>query len=1014
MDARIAGLCILLLAVVPPVLSGAESVPNASFEEGQGAPASWRLPGGKGSWEFAGHTGARCVSVTGDGEDTNAWACTDLELERGAVFRLSFWVKGEGRGGCAIAGATSNNRDYPVTPQWQRQSFVFLTPHEAGDLRLRFGQWQWKGTIWFDDIELVRVEPVHQSFGELKLGAGEELAGDRYHFESSFADFASNYAPPLTENRAAFNTDRLVMGPDACVTYRFQLPGYCFESGDVQCEVGYHESGRCVVEGSADGNEWTALGEVARVGAGTFAIPAAVLPASVLWVRFRAVALDEKAAPVRPAAFQIHRLAVAARVSGPPVSAVGETHFVETLTASPLLDVRFLSLGDLIPKTGSEVELEVTPRGDVHDLLATSLVESANDRDSVARQVSLAAGGNVLRLPYHLRKTGPHSLSVTLRRVGVSEILFHGRGEFDVSLLHAADYGHGCDGDDNWDFWWCEAAYKVSRERPPAAGAHAPLYLEAARNEYESVQLVLHPKRAVQGVHVTCTALQGAGGARITSDQVAVSLVRYVHVTHPTDSVGSRGWWPDPLPPLQHPIDLEAGVNQPLWITVHVPKAVPAGDYHGSMDVRAEGCDASIPLRLHVWDFDLPDRSSVRSAFGFSPWIVKRYHRLETEEELRQVLDLHYQNFAAHRVSPYDPMALDPMRVDFGLEAGAQDGVKIDSTAFDKAAARYLDDFGFNTFRLDLAGMGGGTFHERVTGRIGPHEQGTPEYERLFGEYVRQVQEHLASRGWLDEAFLYWFDEPEPRDYAFVRDGMESVHRHAPGLRRMLTEQPEERLLGAVDIWCPILSAFDETACRARQKVGESIWWYVCTAPKGDYCTLFIDHPALDMRLWLWQTWKYGVEGVLVWSTTHWTSECAFPPPALQNPYEDPMAYVVGYGNPPGFVGHWGNGDGRFLYPPERCFLEGAGKVLEGPVSSLRWEMLREGIEDYEYFALLRERIEKARSRDGRPPPNLAEAEALLTVPEDICTSLTQFTRDPMPLYEHRRKLARAIEALGE
>ena len=37
-------------------------------------------------------------------------------------------------------------------------------------------------------------------------------------------------------------------------------------------------------------------------------------------------------------------------------------------------------------------------------------------------------------------------------------------------------------------------------------------------------------------------------------------------------------------------------------------------------------------------------------------------------------------------------------------------------------------------------------------------------------------------------------------------------------------------------------------------------------------------------------------------------------------------------------------------------------ETIEPPVSSIRWEMLREGIEDYEYLVLLRELIAKKRS----------------------------------------------------
>ena len=75
---------------------------------------------------------------------------------------------------------------------------------------------------------------------------------------------------------------------------------------------------------------------------------------------------------------------------------------------------------------------------------------------------------------------------------------------------------------------------------------------------------------------------------------------------------------------------------------------------------------------------------------------------------------------------------------------------------------------------------------------------------------------------------------------------------------------------------------------------GDRFWWYVCTGPKAPYCTLFIDHPATELRVWLWQTWKRQISGILVWQTNYWTSGAAYPDNP-QNPYEDPMGWVSGY-----------------------------------------------------------------------------------------------------------------------
>ncbi|MBM4017317.1 MAG: DUF4091 domain-containing protein, partial [Planctomycetes bacterium] len=109
----------------------------------------------------------------------------------------------------------------------------------------------------------------------------------------------------------------------------------------------------------------------------------------------------------------------------------------------------------------------------------------------------------------------------------------------------------------------------------------------------------------------------------------------------------------------------------------------------------------------------------------------------------------------------------------------------------------------------------------------------------------------------------------------------------------------------------------------------------------------------------------------------------------------------------------WGNGDGRFMYPPESAAgASPAGPVLDGPVESIRLEMLRDGIEDYEYLVILR------RLLAGRGAKLAAgerqRLEALLEVPEEITKDMTTFTRDPAPIERRRDAVARAIEALAK
>jgi len=1169
---RSTGLAVILMVLAAAAAwSQAVQIPNPSFEQGDTGPTGWKLSGGEGAWEQTGHTGNRCVSVTGGGQDSNYWMIEGLKLEPGACYRFSYWTRIEPgtTGGCIVSGPGSVNRDFSGSEEWEQKAFVF-TPVRAEDI-IRLGQWWVKGKVYLDNVQLARVQPVHARRGELTLGAGESIQQGLYEFRPNWDGPGADYSRPLIRATSSFNSNRWPMGGSVEIVYRLGATGLQQQSAKVEVNLGYYNGGRCLVQAGKDGQAWQDVGAVGKEGKGEFDLPADLFPAEHVFVRLAASEAKDEAGNSKPGSFQITGFAYQAKLTDPLPDFRGETRFLAIEKSAPDVPVEVVSLGSLLPGEEQVVEMSVTNRGPRPLFLVASLglarMGDTTGRGTGVTQTVPAGKSAVVRVPYEVPGAGEFDMAM-----GVSAAegpgakpqtqLWAARTTFDVPSLYEARYGYLLSDLGDCPLWWCEGTYKISRERPLPKEKRPAVSLSAARNEYEPVQLVLRPKQALSKVIVTVSDLAGPAGSKIPARNVTVDHVGYVHVQQATDSTGCVGDWPDPLPHYDGPFAAEAGRDHPLWLTVYEPPTAKAGDYRGAVTIQAGATPYRVPLELHVWDFTLPQESHVRSAFGFSPGEVYRYQNLKTPEERAQAVDLYFRNFAAHRINPYDPMCLGPIKVDFGagtwtggtrdetvkhsgarslkivdsdpkrvIEAGnsklmpvqpgqkyrlswwvktaepnqqylvtlgthdeakqwisghnidiaktgngewqheevdvtdrindrarsvtltlrpalwTEDGrftgtawfddaslvgpdgqsmvsdpgfeqvpnaadVKVDFTAFDEQATKYLDGLKFGTSSLGLAGMGGGTFFSRTKGKIGEYEQGSPEYEALYDSYLRQLQDHLEQKGWLDKAYIYWFDEPEPRDYPFVKEGMELIKRHGPKLGRMLTEQPEPDLFGAVDIWCPVTPNYKPEVCQARQKLGEHAWWYVCTGPKAPYCALFIDHNAIELRMWLWQTWKYKVEACLVWASNYWTSSCAYPGPELQNPWQDPMSWVSGSDTPAGVKQGWGNGDGRFYYPPNQDVNHDKKTYLEGPVNSIRWEMLREGMEDAEYFYALKELVDQAPAR-GKPQAKVAAAAKLLEVPEAITTDLTHFTKDPQPLYAHREKLARAIEELG-
>ena len=1143
------------------------AVVNPSFEAGKDGPAGWTLSGGEGAWIEDAADGKRAVAVTGNGEEGNSnyWRSESLSLEPSTAYRLQFRARRvDGKGGCPTTGPVFCNRDLnEITDKWAEYTSVFVTPSEISpdEMWLRFGQWQINGTVAYDAVEVVRTQPVYRTQNGITLGEGESIAGNEYTFKAPLKSSSFNHARPLASHRCYFNSHRWVFGAGHEVVYCQRVGSLRQTKAQVDVSIGHYTGGELLVEAGADGASWREIGTLGEVGSGTFDIPASLLPAKEMWVRLSPRADHELGQDSDPGSFQIYGYTYKATLDSEPGDLRGKTNFVAVVESDPRLDVAVRSFGEALPG-GSNVLVAGVDNTSSETILAQPCLTLTTADGAPLRTVAateLVPGFQTIRIPYELDATGTIEAAFALGE----GIPYRAETTFEVSDLYDSSYGEMLPGStETVGLWWASSGWKVGRTRALPKRQGEAVKIQAAKNEIEAAQLVLRPAAPLKGFMATSSALAGPDGAAIPPDNVELLRVRYVPVAQSTDKVGVVGPWPDPLPPFQSPVDLDANKQQPVWVRVKVPRDAPAGLYKGAISLKAEGYAAEAPLEVAVFDFVLPDRMTCTTAFGFNAGLVFRYHKLKPEQQ-REVLDKYLTTLGAHHISPYNPTPLDPVGVtwpeigkwqgglrdraekhggegalileddsanksasatyeelipipdkgvrlrfwyktkepghafivtlmhhdandqwmfgknnDIRIEGNAEwqlfdriidqfsEGAgkfklrlwsalyaedhsttgtvwydelavadaasgetliagdfeplgevdltpEFDWSAWDAAMEKAIDHYHFNSFRLGIPGMGGGTFHARYEPSLLGYGEDTPEYKTAFTGYCQAVQEHLREKGWLDEAFVYWFDEPSPKDYEFVMNGFQKLKEAAPDIGRMLTEQVEPELTGGPNIWCPLTPAFDLEVADERRAEGDMFWWYVCTGPKAPYVTLFIDHPATELRVWLWQTWKRRIKGLLIWETNYWTSSAAYPDPEHpQNPYEDPMGWRTGYSTPAGAKLPWGNGDGRFIYPPEAA-ADGCPEkpVLDGPVDSIRLEMLRDGIEDHEYLVILDGLIKK--HGDKLSEVERKRYEQLLEVPPDISVDLTHFTKDPAPIEKRRQEIARAIEALS-
>lgn len=492
--------------------------------------------------------------------------------------------------------------------------------------------------------------------------------------------------------------------------------------------------------------------------------------------------------------------------------------------------------------------------------------------------------------------------------------------------------------------------------------------ISAAGNEYESFQIVINNgKRDIKSVGLEISDLvDGKTGAKISKDNISWRIVGYIPTKKPYYPVKFVGLWPDPLMPAETK-DIGAGETQPLWVTVYVPPGAVVGNYSGTVTVNSYGNQPQkVFIALEVYDFTLPRESHLKTAFDFYEHLTRlRYLKTEKEDDaqyqarLAEINDAFHIEMLKHRMDPV--LNVDPTSQ---TDLGRVDRYRV---------------FGLTNFSI---GRKGGTFNNNWP-------KGDQAIEELLGLY-RTYGEILSLNKMLPMNYVYTWDEGEFGN-PMVPKICSMIHRAYKGLKNMVCyhgfwdPEKDPEWGKDIDIWCFQIDNFNQKMFDRLKSIGKEMWMYI-SGPSGyGSPNLAMDFDSIDYRMAPWLCWKYDITGFLYWSVNYWE---------LANPFETAVSTK------------WEqNGNGVLFYP---------GK--DGPIASLRAEIWRDGMEDYEYIQILVEKIKelKRRGLDGQNEGIIKESINLLTVDKTIASSMFSFTKDSSVLLERRNKIAGMIEKVGE
>ena len=403
-------------------------------------------------------------------------------------------------------------------------------------------------------------------------------------------------------------------------------------------------------------------------------------------------------------------------------------------------------------------------------------------------------------------------------------------------------------------------------------------------------------------------------------------------------------------------VEVPSGMSKQIWVTFKRP-TLKAGLYKATVSAVAGKTSISVPLRLRIHDFDFPKEPRLHvGGCDYLDGDCDYYRGKNCVPATIAMMRSFYND------SPWCRRIVLPKGAKFDENGHLLNADELDYTEWEKWIARWGDVRFYFVFI-----SGGAQFHGE--------KMGTPRFNRMIEEYFTAWANYLRDHGIpTSKVVLLLVDEPcfEERDKRIIA-WAKPIRASKTGfviLENPIWVKPEEgdpEMYASCDILCPntvfMHNSEDVEAYRKfyldyRDK-GMTLWLNSCSGPAR-----LLD-PVTYHRGQEWRAFEMSAEGSIFWA--------------------------FGCGGSIGDSWH----PFRQTSPEYSPFMVSPDK---GPMDAKHSEALREGVQDYEYLCMLRDRIatlkkivylSKARQQ------KLAEAEKLLAVAPLRALELTPVPGSP-------------------
>ena len=506
------------------------------------------------------------------------------------------------------------------------------------------------------------------------------------------------------------------------------------------------------------------------------------------------------------------------------------------------------------------------------------------------------------------------------------------------------------------------------REVPPASLISTNWQGKAWKGEKIHTQFLIWTTRPLESVNIKLENLTDGKGNHIPTENIEANFVRYVMADGLNEQGGGCGI-PDNLDSalVADVIDqveflpIAPNTTQPVWLSISVPAHVPAGTYKGKITVRekSKGSLGSLNFSVEVIDRVLPapEKWQFHLNLWQNPDAIARVHRVEKwSDEHIEVMKPYMKMLAGagQKVitatlihDPWNSQTLDVYSSMIRWTKKKDGSWRYDYTVFDRWVS-FMQSLGiddliecFSMIPWNLKFY----YYDEALGRdtVLIAEPGTPAYNAHWQPMLADFAKHLKEKGWFGKTVIAMDERP-----------MEAMQK-AIAVIKNADKDFKISLAGAYhpeiekDLYYYTVASnqiIEDSTLLERQKAGFITSFY--TACPEAYPNTFTFSPPAESAWLGWHAANKEYDGYLRWAFNSWPS----------NPLQDSR------------FGSWSSGDTYFVYPGYR--------------SSIRFERLIEGIQDYEKIRVLREKFKKnnqlEKLRELERIVSTFELEALQTV----------------------------------